>query len=256
VLVLAALVVALATPPPAPAPAPTNPFNLNPIPASSALPIIGTTRSRAICSAMRRVVAPAVAAAMKNDKTYDGFRKNLWDYTVYGTEASRDLKLMQMDRTVQSMVKSVDDLETTLNSHLFESPANAAPKDSQALAAMRQTMRGVLDSQKVQLDVMSGFVETERMSRFGRMSESEANLARSNGPEQGSAANRPSALATDAPSYAFLRDSSNVFKTPAGKISLDVAHNLDHDLADLAAVTSKREDNASKVIIPATQLCK
>jgi len=206
---------------------------------------------------MRRAVAPAVAAAMKNDQTYDGFRKSLWDYTVNGTEASRDLKLMQMDRTVQSMVKSVDDLETALNSHGFDSPANAAPKDTQALTAMRQTMRGVLDSQKVQLDVMSGFVETERMSRFGRMSESEASLANATGPEQGSStANRPTAQATDAPSYAFLRDSSNVFKTPPGKISLDTAHNLDRDLGDLAAVTSKREDNASKVIIPATQLCK
>jgi hypothetical protein len=255
VLVLAALFIALATPPPTPAPAPTNPFNLNPIPASSALPIIGTTRSRALCSAMRRVVAPAVLAAMKNDKTYDGFRKNLWDYTVNGTEASRDLKLMQMDRTVQSMVKSVDDLETALNSHGFDSPPNAAQKDAQALDTMRQTLRGVLESQKVQLDVMSGFVETERMSRFGKMSESEASLARATGPDQGTL-NHPSATATDAPSYAFLRDSSNVFKNPTSKISLDVAHSLDRDLGDLAAVTSKREDNASKVIIPATQLCK
>ncbi len=254
-LVLAALVIALATPPPAPAPAPTNPFNLNPIPAGSALPIIGTTRSRALCSAMRRVVAPAVLAAMKNDKTYDGFRKRLWDYTVNGTETSRDLKLMQMDHTVQLMVKSVDDLETALNSHTFDSPPNAAPKDTQALSAMRQTLRGVLESQKVQLDVMSGFVETERMSRFGRLSESEANLARSTGPDQ-STPNRPSVAATDAPSYAFLHDSSNVFKNPPGKISLDQAHNLDRDLSDLAAVTSKREDNASKIIIPATQLCK
>jgi hypothetical protein len=256
VLVLAALFIALATPPPTPAPAPTNPFNLNPIPAASALPIIGTTRSRALCSAMRRTVAPAVLAAMKNDKTYDGFRKNLWDYTVNGTEASRDLKLMQMDRTVQSMVKSVDDLETALNSHGFDSPPNATQKDAQALDSMRQTLRSVLDSQKVQLDVMSGFVETERMSRFGRMSESEANLAKATGPDQGQMQNHPSATATDAPSYAFLRDSSNVFKNPTSKISLDVAHSLDRDLGDLAAVTSKREDNASKVIIPATQLCK
>jgi hypothetical protein len=248
-------VIALSTPPPTPAPAPTNPFNLNPIPAASALPIIGTTRSRALCSTMRRVVAPAVLAAMKNDKTYDGFRKSLWDYTVNGTDVSRDLKLMQMDRTVQSMVKSVDDLETALNSHGFDSPPNATQKDAQALDSMRQTLRGVLDSQKVQLDVMSGFVETERMSRFGRMSETEASMARATSPEQ-TQANQPNAIASEAPNYAFLRDSSSVFKNPGSKISLDVAHSLDRDLGDLAAVTSKREDNATKVIIPATQLCK
>jgi hypothetical protein len=256
VLVLAALLVALATPPPAPAPAPTNPFNLNPVPASSALPIIGTTRSRALCSAMRRVVAPAVVAAMTNDKTYDGFRKSLWDYTVNGTETSRDLKLMRMDRTVQSMVKTVDDLETALNSHSFDSPAGAATQDAQALASMRQSLRGVLDAQKVQLDVMSGFVETERMSRFGRLSESEASLARATGPDQGNSGSRPNPLASESPNFAFLRDSSQVFKAPTGKISLDDAHNLDRDLGDIAALTAKREDVASKVIIPATQLCK
>ena len=131
-LFLAVVLVALATPPPTPAPTPTNPFNLNPIPAASSLPIIGTTRSRALCSAIRRAVAPAVVAAMTNDKTYDGFRKTLWDYTVQGTETSRDLKLMQMDHTVQGMVKTVDELETALASPAFVAPPNAAPKDAQA----------------------------------------------------------------------------------------------------------------------------
>jgi hypothetical protein len=133
----------------------------------------------------------------------------LWDYTVQGTETSRDLKLMQMDHTVQGMVKTVDELETALASPAFVAPPNAAPKDAQALAAMRQTLRGVLDAQKVQLDAMSGFVETERMSRFGKMSESEANLARSNGQETltGNPL-QPNPNSTEAPNFAFLRDSS------------------------------------------------
>lgn len=257
-LAFAALLLALATPVPKPSPQPTNPFNLNPIPAptSTALPIIGTTRSRALCSSMRKVVAPAVLAAMTSDKTYEGFRKSLYDYTVNATETSRDLKLMQMDRTVQSMVKSVDDLETALNSHGFDAPPNATAKDAETMATMRKTLRGVLDSQKVQLDAMSGFVETERMSRFGRLNETESALQRATGPDTGASMGQVSPNATPNPGYAFLKDSSVIFKTPRGKISLDDAHNLDRDLGDLAAVTAKREDAATKVIVPATQLCK
>jgi len=39
-------------------------------------------------------------------------------------------------------------------------------------------LEGVLAAQKVQLDAMSGFVETERMRRFGTLSESEQNMQR------------------------------------------------------------------------------
>jgi hypothetical protein len=256
VLLLAAVLVALATPPPTPAPAPTNPFNLNPIPAASSLPIIGTTHSRALCSAIRRAVTPAVVAAMANDKTYAGFRKNLWDYTVYGTETTRDFKLMQMDHSVQTMVKTVDDLETALNSHSFDSPPNASAKDTQALVDMRKTLRSVLEAQKVQLDAMSGFVETERMSRFGKLSESEANMAGATNPNDSPRTPYQAGLPTQSPNRAFLQDSSAYFKIPAGKLSLDDAHKLDRDLGDIAAFTAKREAAATKAIVPATELCK
>jgi hypothetical protein len=233
-----------------------NPFTLDPnSPATPLpLPVIGTTRTRAVCSALRQAVAPAVAAAMTNDKAYQGFRKWLFDYTVKATETSRDLKLMQMDREVQATVKSTESLENALNSHAFDAPPNATSKDAETMAAMRKTLRGVLEAQKIQLDAMSGFVETERMGRFGRNSEQQDAVKAATGPETGNL--RPSSGATPAPSSGFLRDSSLVFKQPPGSITLDNAHNLDKDLANIAAYTAGREDAASKVIIPATNLCK
>ena len=253
--------VAAATARPAPSPEPSNPFTLAPGPVPSALPLpqIGRTRSRAVCTALRVAVAPAVQAAMLNDKTYGDLRKGVYDYTVYGTETSRDLKLMQMDNKVQAMVKSTDELDKALASHAFDPPPGARPEDAQAMSAMRSTMRGVLEAQKVQLDAMSGFVETERMRRFGQPSESEAALRRSTGPDVNSASGGQqlgSGYSTPPPSSGFLRDTSMVFKNPPGHISLDDAHHLDRDLGDIAAFTARREDAASKVIIPATNLCK
>ncbi|GAC1573686.1 MAG: hypothetical protein NVS3B7_05230 [Candidatus Elarobacter sp.] len=246
-----------ASPRPAPSPEPSNPFTLAPgaNPSSPPLPQIGRTRSRGICSALRQAVAPAVQAAMANDKTYGDLRKSVYDYTVYGNETSRDLKLMQMDRGVHSLVKNTDDLETALNSHAFDVPPNASSSDAQAITDIRKTMRGVLEAQKVQLDAMSGFVETERMRRFGTKSESEGAMAGAVAGDRNSSS-RGGAFSTPSPSTGFLRDSSMIFKAPPGRIALDDAHHLDHDLGDIAAFTAKREDAASKIIIPATSLCK
>jgi hypothetical protein len=257
VLALAAVLLALATP--SPEPAPTNPFNLNPIPAGTPFPLIGTTRSRALCQAIRKVVAPAVVAAMTSDKTYAVFRKSLFDYTVNGNDSSRDFMLIRMDRSVDAMVKSTKELETQLDSYNFTSPANTGQRDAEALAKVRESLRGVLAAQKVELDAMSGFVETERMRTFGQLSETEKNMQAAVGPPT-SAPNMPGQSYgpsnADDSSYGFLHDSNNVFKLPVSKISLDQAHFLDRDLGDLAAFTAKREDVASKAIIPATNFCK
>jgi hypothetical protein len=271
VLVLAAVLVALLVP----TPQPTNPFTLDPIPASSALPIIGTTRTRTLCTALKKTVAPALVAAMTNDKTYAGFRKSLTEYVITNSPSTRDMQLMRMDRTVDSMVKSIADLETALNSPSFIAPENASQRDTEALIKMRDSLRGVLSAQKTQLDAMSGFVETERMRTFGQFKEGEANLQKSltpntqtrdttynsantstdNNQNMNGAANSNVGIGDNNSSFSFLHDSHDFF-SGRSNISITQAHHLDVDLGDLADFTTKREEAASKVIIPATQLCK
>jgi hypothetical protein len=255
VLVLSILLVALATPAPAPKPAPTNPFNLNPLPVASSLPQIGRTRSRAVCTAIRAAVGPAVKLAMQNDQTFAGFKTGVFDYTVKETESSRDLRLVQMDRTVQGMVKSTEELQKTIDSPGLDIPRTASPADAATLLKLRQSLRGILEAQKVELDAMSGFVETQRMGRFGRQNETEASLSRATRPE-GTSPLVPGSLATQPPSSGFLKDSSMVFRQPPGHLALDDAHLLDKDLSLLQAFTGKREDAASAVIVPAANRCK
>jgi hypothetical protein len=249
---LGALLVAVATP----APAPTNPFNLNPIPLPSpSLPIIGTTRNKPVCTAIRRAIAPAVAASLKNDQVYGVIRKQIFDYVVKDSEEARDLHLMQMDRQVDAMVKHVDTLEQAIKSPALDIPATAKPEDAKTLRDLRASLASVLVAQKVQLNAMSGFVESERMRRFGEMSETQKNMQRANNPnvlQPGS-----SSLQTPAPLGAFLRDSQTTFN-PQHRVAngLNDAHLLDRDLGDISAFTTKYEDVAAKIIIPAANSCK
>jgi hypothetical protein len=239
------------TPVPAPKPTPTNPFNLDPIPLPSpSLPVIGTTRAKPVCTAIRRAVAPAVAAAMKNDQTYGVLRKTIFDYVVKDSETARDLHLMQMDRTVDTMVKNIDAIEEALKSPALDIPGTAKPEDAKMLRDLKRTLNGVLAAQKTQLNAMSGFVETERMRRFGKLSESEMNLQNAVAPNVATA---PSPL----PVSGFLHDTQETLnpnhRTPNG---LSDGHLLDRDLGDISAVTSRLEEQASKVIIPAANSCK
>jgi hypothetical protein len=259
VLLLSLVLVALtATPAPAPKPAPTNPFTLEPI--QRPLPVIGVTRARPVCTAIRQAIAPAVKAAMKNDQLFGGFKGSVYDYTVKETETSRDLRLMQMDHGVQEMVKSVDALETAIKSPALDIPATASPQDAATLRKARETLQGVLTAQKDQLDAMSGFVETERMSRFGQMSETERAMSSATNPDTGNQTSfTPSSQSsTFSPSQGgFLRDYNTVFKKNLnqGSMTLTTARLLDHDLSDMQAFTNKREAAATAVIVPAAQSC-
>jgi hypothetical protein len=262
VLLLSLVLVALtATPAPAPKPAPTNPFTLEPI--QRPLPVIGVTRARPVCTAIRQAIAPAVKAAMKNDQLFGGFKGGVYDYTVKETESSRDLRLMQMDHGVQEMVKSVDALETAIKSPALDIPATASPDDAATLRKARETLQGVLHAQKDQLDAMSGFVETERMSRFGQMSETERAMTSATNPDMANQTSftpgsQGAQSATGSSSQGgFLRDYNTVFKKNlnAGSMSITTARLLDHDLADMQAFTNKREAAATAVIVPAAQAC-
>jgi hypothetical protein len=257
ILAIGALLVGVATPAPAPQPTPTNPFNLIPIPPPSTLPIIGTTRSRPVCTAIRRAVAPAVAAAMKNDATFGSLRKTIYDYVSRDTEEAKDLHLMQMDHTVDSMVKNVDALQDAINSSALDVPATAKPEDDKTLRDLRAGLDRILSMEKTQLNVMSGFVETERARRFATLNETEQNMRKATSTDMAQTQTGPSV--TPAPISAFLPDSDmdDLFNPQRhAPVGLHSARLLDHDLGAIIATTNRYEDAASKVIIPAANSCK
>ena len=248
-LALAALLVGTAAP--AATPTPVKPFDFEPLPAETSLPVIGTTRSRPVCTAIRHAIAPAVTAALKSDQSFARIRKSLFGYVVIDSEEARDLHLMQMDREVDKMVKNVDMLESALKAPALDIGPATKPEDASVLRDLRASMAVVLVAQRVQLNAMNGFVETERMRRFGMFGESEQNMQNA----LGSTIASPSGGSREAPSpvHAFLRASSQAV---GGAVTpLHGAHLMDRDLGEISAFTTKYEDEASKIIIRAVKDC-
>ena len=237
---------------PAPAPTPANPFNFDPAPVETALPLIGTTRAKPACTAIRRAIAPAVAAALKSDQAYSGIRKRIFDYVLTDSDEARDVHLLQMDREVDKMVKELDALVSALQSPALDVTPTTGPEDAKTLRELRASMAGVLAAQKVQLDTMNAFVETERMRRFGRFNETELNMQRAMAPSVAGPNGGPAPALP--PVGAFLRTSNQTLK--GAIIPVHGAHLIDRDLREISAFTTAHEDAASKIIIPVANSCK
>lgn len=249
---LAIVLVLLLAATPAPQPTATNPFTLEPIQRTPP-PTIGTTRSKPLCSALRTVVAPALQAAMASDRLYTTLRGRIFDYVVKDAESVRDLHLMQMDHQVDLMVKQIDALETALKDPLLEATNVSATDDQKSLKDIKATLNGVLAAQKMEENVLSGFVESERMRRFAQPDEAAQQMMNSLQP------NLPAgSFATQPPISGYLNDQQAV-NAALGQhqvaASLHDAHKLDDDLGNIQTYTSRWEEAANRAIVPAAGRC-
>jgi hypothetical protein len=257
-LMLSVLLVALASP--VPKPEPTNPFTVDTTPAQP-LQHIGSTRSRPLCTALRQVVAPTLKIAMKNDASTTELRVAMYDFMVSATDISADMKIMRMDREVQTLHDSISTLQDALNAPAWNLGTSPSPDDTKSVAQMRQSMLGTLESQKVQLQAMSGLVDTERQIRLGTATEDERMMRKATSGDQsviGANGTPQQADLNSLPTVnneAFKRDTANVLSTPVGHIAVSDAQKLDADLKMLAARTDAREKEASALIVTAAKSC-
>jgi hypothetical protein len=250
--VLAIVLVLLLAATPVPQPTATNPFTLEPIQRTPP-PTIGSTHNRPLCTALRTVVAPALQAAMTSDRLYVTLRGRIFDYVVKDQESVRDLHLMQMDHQVDLMNKQIDALEAVLKDPLLEATNVSATDDQKSLKDLKATLNGVLAAQKMEENVMSGFVESERMRRFAQPDESTQQMMNSLQPNLA-----PGTFATQPPISGYLNDQQAV-NSALGQhqvaASLHDAHKLDDDLGNIQDYTSRWEAAATKAIIPAAGRC-
>jgi hypothetical protein len=212
--------------------------------------VIGSTRSHAVCTAIRVAVKPALESAMKNDQVYGSMRKTIFNYVARDSDQAKDLRIVQMDKEIADLVKSTDSLKDATESYAFRPAPSTSPEEAATLKNVQAKLKSLLAAQKVQLDALSGFVETERARRFGTLDESQQAMQSATAPT-GNVGSTPS------PVTGFLNDSSQSViaqhDTPTGLFG---ANRLDRDLGDIAATTTHSEQAATKAIIQAVGLCR
>lgn len=226
-----ALATALALLAASPEPQPTNPFNLNPV---SPLPVIGTTRSRSLCTALRRSVLPALDASKKNEATFVAGRGLIYQYTIQNEGPGKDFKLFQLDqKTITAMEANRTAFDRFLADPALVPRGARNPGDAALLERLQGQIRGLREAQEREINALSGFLETERMSRYRKRSETEEAM-------------RSAVGAGSAPTIAgdekVMRDYAIYFNDPRGSISLANARAIDDDLAAIQRVATIGSD--------------
>jgi hypothetical protein len=221
--------------PPAPAESPPA--------AGSPLPEIGRTRARPLCSVMHDVVGPAILAAQSADAHFTGARSALFDYVMETSPGARNLKHTRLDRVAIAMAEDVRKLKEAIEDKRFA--AAAAPPASGEPAALfdtRAALRTLYDDELAQLNALSGFVETERFAQLRTELEG-ADFIRS-------VAGLPDRVP---PKFGPGADRVTPNKNKPNQLAN--AHELDRWTGQIAEITTKNEDAASRVIVRVAALC-
>ncbi|MBV8367415.1 MAG: hypothetical protein JO036_00575 [Candidatus Eremiobacteraeota bacterium] len=128
-----------------------------------ALPVIGTTKSRPLCTALRDSVAPAVQALMQNDALIASSKAGYRGMALSGPR--QDLDLVVMANNVQAMVKNLSDARGRLDGAVV--PPTPRTQDDRDVVAAKAQLHEIAAKQTEELDTINGILETIRLQRMG-----------------------------------------------------------------------------------------
>jgi hypothetical protein len=242
---IASLLVAVASP--VPAPTDTNPFTLTPASPPPVLQTIGRTRSRALCTGLRRSVIPALAVAKKNAESFTSARGLIFKYTVQNEGIGKDYALFRLDQTtLVQMQKNLDAFDKLLADPALVAQGSVNPEDQRLVVELKKRATLLHDVQNAQINVLSGFLETERYNRYKQPSELEASAQHALGTD---------VLPGAAGDQKILTDYYNYAHDPRGTNQLANAHAIDEDLGSIAAVATKSASSVDTLAMDAIHAC-
>ena len=224
----------------------TTPPNAAPPATVTALPEIGRTRSRPLCTALREIVAPAILSTQRADAQFSEARPLVFD-AIAGDAAGKAMLMRRIDRAMLAMAREVMTLKGMLDDPRLGAPnaTDASAGDEKARADLKQAVRVLYESESRQLNALNGFLENGRRDDLKTDSEDILNLK--------------SALdgMTPPPVGGQIAGQEKYLGAPPRYTNkLAEAHDVDRWVGRVVAVTTKREEAASSVIVAAAGLCR
>lgn len=143
----------------------------SPKPAPSATPLKTITHihTSPLCTGLRRVIGPAIARALQNDKIIANskplFHQFVQASAANQSQGAQDLAVSRLERLIGPLVKNTQAIDKLL-ADPYAFPKVAYSDDDKRLLQMRDQMRVVNEQQKRALDVISGFVDTQQLGEL------------------------------------------------------------------------------------------
>jgi hypothetical protein len=242
VALAAVLMLAIA---PSPSPEPTNPFTLTNTPAP--LPVIGRTHSRLLCTALRRSVLPAIDVAAKNDVQFTGARTSFFKYYTQNEGLGKDFMLFKLDQTtLVAMQKNLDAYDSLMADPALVPLAYRNPDDLRTVEELKKRAHVLRAAQDLEIMLLSGLLETERMNRYRQPSELEHGMKVALGTDQ---------LGQAQGDQKVIQQYYDQFHGVAGLGALGTAKAVDTDLGTLQTIHLSAAKTLQQIVEDARKNC-
>jgi len=140
-----------------------------PKPAPTPLKTITHMHVSPMCTALGKVIGPAIAKVLQNDKYIANSKPLFHDFTQASATgqngAAKDMAVERLETLIGPLVKNTQAIDKLL-SDPYAFPKVAYSDDDQKLLQMREQLRAVNEQQKKALDVISGFVDTQQLGEL------------------------------------------------------------------------------------------
>lgn len=122
-----------------------------------------------MCTALGKVIGPAIAKVLQNDKIIANSKPlfhNFAQASASGqSKGAQDLAVSRLETLIGPLVKNTQTVDKLL-SDPYAFPKVAYSDDDQKLLQMREQLRTVNAQQKKALDIISGFVDTQQLGEL------------------------------------------------------------------------------------------
>lgn len=140
-----------------------------PKPAPTPLKTITHMHVSPMCTALGKVIGPAIAKVLQNDKIIANSKPLFHDFTRAAasgqSQGAQDMAVSRLESLIGPLVKNTQAVDKLL-SDPYAFPKVAYSDDDQKLLQMREQLRVVNNQQKKALDVISGFVDTQQLGEL------------------------------------------------------------------------------------------
>ena len=218
----------------------------DPTPSPAPIPEIGRTKTRPLCVALRTAVGPAILAVQAADRAFADARP-VMVASVADTSASvgfngaDQLRQVQLDKIVTAMAGHVKSIRAAIDTPELrgQTIGDGLHGEAKALVDVRYALNAMLESEEVQTNATSSFLQSRQRDALQNGSGIDAGMA--------SAIGRSNAgldRANGMPSYR------------GGRMPLHESKQLDTWVGEVIATTDQRERVASRIIVAAAALCR
>ena len=237
-----------------------------PAPTATPLKTIYRVRVSPMCTALGKVIGPAIGKVLQSDKYIANSKPLLHDFvkaSASGQSAgAQDLAVSRLESLIGPLVKNTQAVDKLL-SDPYAFPKVAYSDDDQKLLQMRNQLRVVNEQQKKALDVISGFVDTQQLGELQAAGHEYDAALRANGTNRGQTPN-PAPTAPPAPILnAGVNNASNdptravdpQYKNTDSLVGANPLNVFETAIASYQQDIAGSEQDAAKTVVSAVPLC-